>query len=161
VEFWCDDAGNDPSAKLIEACSRPYHYKMDRNMGKERAAHLREKFGESDWRKICQTVSKRALQAAKKGPDLTAAQERAKKESAEHFAMLRARLKARQQAGIDSAAQAKAEAKLEETVGTLVNDILAAPVITLDTVGAYALSEKPWWDEPDWDPELAWKSQKR
>jgi ATP-dependent helicase HepA len=161
VEFWCDDAGNDPSAKLIEACSRPYHYKMDRNMGKERAAHLREKFGEGEWRKFCQTVSKRALQAVKKGADLTTARERAQKAATEHFSMLRARLKARQQAGIDSAAQAKAEAKLEETIGSLVNEILAAPAITLDTVGAYVLSEKPWWDEPDWDPELAVRSQKR
>ncbi len=161
IEFWCDEAGNDPSAKFIETCSRPYHYKMDRNMGKERAAHLREKFGESDWRKICQLVSKRALQAARKAPDFVTARDRAIKESTEHFAMLRARLKARQQAGIDSADQAKAESKLEDTISKLVGDILAAPVITLDTVGAYILSEKPWWDEPDWDPELVWRAPKK
>ncbi len=161
IEFWCDDAGNDPSAKFIEACSRPYHYKMDRNLGKERAAHLREKFGEADWRKFCQTASKRALQAAKKAPDFTAARERAHQQANEHFTMLRTRLKARQQAGIDSAAQSKAEAKLEEIISKLVGEILANPVITLDTVGAYVLSEKPWWDEPDWDPELAWRGQKK
>jgi len=42
-----------------------------------------------------------------------------------------------------------------------VGEILANPVLTLDTVGAYVLSEKPWWDEPDWDPELAWRGQKK
>jgi len=161
IEFWCDEAGNDPSAKIIEACSRPYHYKMDRNLGKERANHVREKFGEADWRKACQTASKRALQAAKKSPDFTAAREKAHAQANEHFAMLRARLKARQQAGIDSAAQAKAESALEETISKLVGEILANPVLTLDTVGAYVLSEKPWWDEPDWDPELAWRGQKK
>ena len=83
------------------------------------------------------------------------------KRATEHFAMLRARLAARAQAGIDSAAQAKTESKLEETVAVLVDDILRNPVITLDTIGVYILSEKPWWDEPDWDPEIAARSQKR
>ncbi len=106
-------------------------------------------------------VSKRALQAAKKGPELVTAREKALGQANEHFSMLRARLKAREQAGIDSATQAKAEAKLEETVSKLVGEIVAHPVITLDTVGAYVLSEKPWWDEPDWDPELASRSAKR
>ena len=161
VEFWCDDVGNDPPTKIIEPCKRPYHFKLDRNMGKERAAHLREKFGEAEWRKACQTAAKRAIQAVKKGNELAAAREAAMKRATEHFAMLRARLAARAQAGIDSAAQAKTESKLEETVAVLVDDILRNPVITLDTIGVYILSEKPWWDEPDWDPEIAARSQKR
>jgi hypothetical protein len=161
VEFWCDDVGNDPPAKTIEVCTRPYHYKLDRNLGKERAAHVREKFDEKEWKKFCQTASKRALAAVKKLPDYLAAREKALKSAEEHFAMMRARLKARQQAGIDSAAQAKAEAKLEETVGALVDEMLKTPVITLDTLGAYVLSEKPWWPEPDWDPELAKRPLKR
>lgn len=159
-EFWCDDAGNDPPAKVIEVCSRPYHYKIDRNLGKERAAQIREKFGEKEWQKYCQVAAKRSLTAVKKLPDFVSARERASAAAAEHFAMMRARLKARQQAGIDSAAQAKTETKLEETHAQLVTDILAAPVITLDTLGAYVLSEKPWWPEPDWDHGLA-KGTKR
>jgi ATP-dependent helicase HepA len=161
VEFWCDDVGNDPPSKIIEPCKRSYHFKLDRNMGKERAAHLREKFGEEEWRKACQTAAKRTIQAVKKGAELTAARENAMKRATEHFAMLRARLAARAQAGIDSAAQAKTESKLEETVAALVDDILRNPVITLDTIGVYILSEKPWWDEPDWDPELAARATKR
>jgi ATP-dependent helicase HepA len=160
-EFWCDDVGNDPPAKTIEVCTRPYHYKMDRNLGKERAAQLREQFGEKEWQKFCQTASKRALAAMKKLPDYLAARDRAQKASLDHFAMMRARLKARQQAGIDSASQAKAESKLEETLGKLVDEMLESPVITLDTLGAYVLSEKPWWPEPDWDPELTKRSVKR
>ena len=160
VEFWCDDVGNDPPAKVIEPCKKTYHFKADRNMGKERAEHLREKFGEADWRKACQTAGKRAIQAVKKGTELLTAKERATKEATEHFAMLRARIAARAQAGIDSASQAEAEAKLEESVALLVHDIIAHPVVVLDTVGVYILSEKPWWDDPDWDPELAARAAK-
>jgi ATP-dependent helicase HepA len=160
-EFWCDDVGNDPPAKVIEACNRPYHFKLDRNLGKERAAALRDQFGLKEWQKYCQTASKRAVAAVKKLPEFAGARDRAQAAAQEHFAMMRARLKARQQAGIDSAAQAKAEAKLEETLGALVNDILAAPIIALDTLGAYVLSEKPWWPEPDWDTELAKRTPRR
>ena len=35
-----------------------------------------------------------------------------------------------------------------------MDEMLESPVITLDTLGAYVLTEKPWWPEPDWDPEL-------
>ena len=160
AEFWCDDVGNDPPAKVIEVCTRPYHYKMDRNLGKERAAQIREKFGENEWQKFCQTAGKRSLAAVKKLPEFVAAKTQAQTNADEHFAMMRARLKARQQAGIDSAAQANADAKLEETLASLVSGILAAPVITLDTLGAYVLSDKPWWPEPDWDPELASRAKR-
>ncbi len=155
AEFWCDDVGNDPAAKIIEPCKRPYHFKLDRNMGKERAAHLREKFGEKEWRKACHTASKRAGAAVRKLPEFTTAIQRALSSAAEHFSMMRARLKSRAQAGIDTAAQAKAESALEDTIENLVREILASPVITLDTIGACILSDKPWWNEPDWDPELA------
>jgi hypothetical protein len=160
-EFWCDEIGNDPPSKTIEVCAKPYHYKLDRNLGKERAAQIREKFGDSEWQKYCQTAAKRALAAVKKLPDFASARSRAQASAEEHFAILRARLKARQDAGIDSATQSNAERKLGDTLATLVTDILAAPVITLDTLGAYVLSEKPWWPEPDWDPELASRSSKR
>lgn len=160
AEFWCDEIGNDPPAKVIEPCKRPYHFKLDRNMGKERAAHLREKFGEKEWRKACQTASKRSHAAIRKLPDFTTAIQQALAAAAGHFAMMRARLKARAQAGIDTAAQARAEGSLEDTIETLVRGIFAEPVVTLDTIGAYILSETPWWDEPDWDPELARASRR-
>ncbi len=161
AELWFDEAGEMAAEKMIEPCRRPYHFKLDRNLGKERAEHVRSKFGEKDWRKSCETVAKKALSSVHKGDELKKARDHAQKEAANHFAMMRARLKSRQQAGIDSGAQAKAEAKLEDTLDALVGEILAAPIVTLDTLGAYALSEKPWWPEPDWQPELAWRSQRK
>jgi ATP-dependent helicase HepA len=160
TELWFDEAGEIAAEKLIEPCRRPYHFKLDRNLGKERAEHVRSKFGEKEWRKSCETVAKKALSSVHKGDELKKARDHAQKEAADHFAMMRARLKSRQQAGIDSGAQAKAEAKLEDTLDALVGEILAAPIVTLDTLGAYALSEKPWWPEPDWQPELAWRSKR-
>ena len=161
AEFWCDEIGNDPPSKTIEVCSKPYHYKLDRNLGKERAAQIREKFGEREWQKYCQTAAKRALAAVKKLPDFVSARTQAQASAKEHFAILRARLKARQDAGIDSATQATNERQLSETLAGLVEEILAAPEVTLDTLGAYVLSEKPWWPEPDWDPELGTRAGKR
>ena len=93
-------------------------------------------------------------------PEFTTAIQRALSSAPEHFGTMRARLKARAQAGIDTAAQAKAEGVLEDALENLVRGILASPVITLDAIGACILSDKPWWDEPDWDPELARGSKK-
>ena len=161
AEQWFDETGETAADKLIELCRRPYHFKLDRNLGKERAEHVRTKFGEKEWRKSCETVAKKSHSTVQKGDTLKQARDRAQKEATQHFAMMRARLKARQQAGIDSGAQAKAEAKLEDTLDALVGEILSAPIVTLDTLGAYALCEKPWWPEPDWQPELAWRSQRK
>jgi hypothetical protein len=155
AELLLDEEGEPAPDKLTEHCQRPYHYKIDRNLGKERAQQLREKFGEKEWRKWCTGAAKKSVASVTKGDALKSAREKAQQAAAAHFALLRARLKARQQAGIDSAAQAKAEAKNLADLEELVGGILANPVIRLDTLGAYVLGEKPWWPEPDWDPGLA------
>ena len=155
AELWLDEHGDAANEKLIELCKPQYHYKMDRNLGKERAAQVREKFGEKEWRKSCEGSGKKAVATVTKGDALKSAREKAQQAASAHFALLRARLKARAQAGIDSAAQAKAETKNLEDIEQLVGGILANPVIRLDTLGAYVLGDKPWWPEPDWDPGLA------
>ncbi|MEQ1854737.1 MAG: hypothetical protein ABMA01_24480, partial [Chthoniobacteraceae bacterium] len=160
AELWLDDEGEPAPEKLIEPCRRPYHYKIDRNFGKERAQQIREKFGEKEWRKSCQTSAKKAVTAATKGDTLKSTRENAQQAAAAHFSLLRARLKARQQAGIDSAAQSKSEANSLADLEELVGGVLANPVIRLDTLGAYVLGEKPWWPEPDWEPGLAVRPRK-
>src|SRR5204863_10078273 len=111
AELWLDEHGDDADGKLIDFCKPPYHYKMDRNLGKERAAQVREKFGEKEWRKSCEASGKKAVATVTKGDALKSTRDKAQQAAAAHFALLRARLKARAQAGIDSAAQAKAETK--------------------------------------------------
>jgi ATP-dependent helicase HepA len=155
AEQWLDEHGDAADDKLIETCKPPYHYKMDRNLGKERAAQVREKFGEKEWRKSCEASGKKAVATVTKGDALKSTRDKAQQAATAHFALLRARLKARAQAGIDSAAQAKAETKNLTDLEELVSGILANPVIRLDTLGAYILGEKPWWPEPDWEPALA------
>jgi ATP-dependent helicase HepA len=155
AELWLDEHGDAANEKLSELCKPPYHYKMDRNLGKERAAQVREKFGEKEWRKSCEGSGKKAIATVTKGDALKSARDKAQHAATAHFALLRARLKARAQAGIDSAAQAKAETKNLEDIEQLVGGILAHPVIRLDTLGAYVLGDKPWWPEPDWDPGIA------
>ena len=155
AELWLDEHGDAADEKYAELCKPPYHYKMDRNLGKERAAQVREKFGEKEWRKSCEGSGKKAIATVTKGDALKSARDKAQHAASAHFALLRARLKARAQAGIDSAAQAKAETKNLEDIEQLVGGILANPVIRLDTLGAYVLGDKPWWPEPDWDPGIA------
>ena len=128
---------------------------MDRNLGKERAAQVREKFGEKEWRKSCEGSGKKSIAIVTKGDALKSARDAAQHAAAAHFALLRARLKAREQGGIDSAAQAKSETKNVADLEEFVGGILANPVIRLDTLGAYVLGDKPWWPEPDWEPGLA------
>jgi len=155
AELWLDEHGDAANEKLSELCKPPYHYKMDRNLGKERAAQVREKFGEKEWRKSCEGSGRKAIATVTKGDALKSTRDKAQQAASAHFALLRARLKARAQAGIDSAAQAKAETKNLEDIEQLVGGILAHPVIRLDTLGAYVLGDKPWWPEPDWDPGIA------
>ncbi len=155
AELWLDEHGDPANEKLIEPCKQPYHYKIDRNLGKERAQQVREKFGEKEWRKSCEGSAKKAVASVMKGDVLTTARTKAQHAASAHFALLRARLKARQQAGIDSAAQAMSEGKTLADLEELVGGILSNPVIRLDTLGAYVLGEKPWWPEPDWEPGLA------
>ena len=121
----------------------------DRNLGKERAGYVREKFGEVEWAKWCENAAKKATASVAKSSDLQAARVRAEHASTAHFGMLRARLRARQQAGIESATQVKAESKQEEALAQLVQEILAAPIVRLDVLGAYVLSDAPWWPEAD------------
>jgi ATP-dependent helicase HepA len=154
AELLLDEEGEPAPEKLTEHCQRPYHYKIDRNLGKERAQQIREKFGEKEWRKWCTGAARKSVASVTKGEALRSARDNAQQSAAAHFALLRARLKARQQAGIDSAAQARAEAKSLADLEELVAGILASPVIRLDTLGAYVLGEKPWWPEPDWEPAL-------
>jgi ATP-dependent helicase HepA len=160
AELWLDEHGDAANEKLIEICRPPYHYKMDRNLGKERAAQVREKFGEKEWRKSCEGSGKKAIATVTKGDALKSTRDKAQHAATAHFALLRARLKARAQAGIDSAAQAKSEGKTLADLEELVSGILANPVIRLDTLGAYVLGDKPWWPEPDWEPALANRPRK-
>ncbi len=160
AELWLDEHGDAADEKLIEPCKQPYHYKIDRNLGKERAAQIREKFGEKEWRKSCEGSGKKAVASVTKGETLKSTRDKAQQSAAAHFALLRARLKARSQAGIDSAAQAKSEGKTLADLEELVAGILANPVIRLDTLGAYVLGDKPWWPEPGWEPGLAMRPRK-
>jgi hypothetical protein len=161
AELWLDEHGDAASEKLTELCKPPYHYKMDRNLGKERAVQVRAKFGEKEWRKSCESAANKSIATVTKGDVLKTAREKAQHAAAAHFALLRARLKARRQAGIDSAAQTNAEVRNLTDLEELVVGILANPVIRLDTLGAYVLCEKPWWPEPDWEPGLSSTRQRR
>lgn len=146
-ELFLDEEGTPVSEALSELCRRPYHNAADVNLGKERAAHVRQEFGAATWRKWCVGAAEAALSAVTVGDELRRKREASIAEAAEHFARVRARLNARRRAGIDSVEQAQQALKHEQDLAELVAQILSAPVIRLDAIGAYLLSAKPFWDQ--------------
>ncbi len=149
TELWLNETGAAAALKLTKHCQTPYQPAKDRNLGKERAGYVRAKFGEMEWAKWCEIAAKKAVASVMKSSELQAARERAEHTSTAHFAMLRARLRAREQAGIESAPQVKAESQQEAALAQLVQEILATPIVRLDALGAYVLSDTPWWPEAD------------
>lgn len=145
VELFVDENGAIPPAAIVEVCQRPYNDRVDANLGKERAAYVREALGTKTWRDMCLSVAEKTLSAVRGGEELARACEQAQREATEHFALMHARIGARKQAGIESAKQATAALEQEEAIEKFVGKILGKPVVRLDTIGAYFLSEKPFW----------------
>jgi ATP-dependent helicase HepA len=146
TELFVDENGAIPPAAVVEACRRPYDNRVDRNLGKERAAYVREALGTKTWRDMCISVAEKTLNAVRDGEELARAREHAQREATEYFTLMHARIGARMQAEIKSAKQAALQQ--EEAIENLVQKILTSPVVRLDTIGAYFLSEKPFWNQP-------------
>lgn len=147
AELFLDEKGKQAQPTIIEACRRPYDNRIDVNLGKERAAHLRAAFGVKTWRELCNSAREHAIESVSTGEELKSSREQAERAAVEHFGMLNARINARRQAGIEGNQQATAALKHEKALEKLVMQILAEPIVRLDTIGAYLLSEKPFWEE--------------
>jgi len=146
VEAFVDETGNSASAEFVVQCRQSYDNAFDKNLGKERAALIRSTFGANTWREWCHSAAKSALQQTQGGSELQRKKEIALAEAAEHFLLLRTRVNARRQAGIDSTEQANTELSNAQNLEFLVMTILSAPIVQLDTVGAYVLSAQPFWE---------------
>lgn len=148
-DLFLDEEGKVVSEPIIELCRRPYDNRTDVNLGKERAAHVRDEFGSETWQKWCSSAADAALRSVAVSNDLRQKQDTALSESAEHFALTRTRLAARQRAGIETSAQTERSLQQEKDLEELVTKMLSTPVIRLDTIGAYLLSANKFWEKEE------------
>jgi hypothetical protein len=144
-ECFVDEQGASPSAGIVELCRRRYDHDVDVNLGKERAAFVREVLGARTWHEMCAITATGVLETVGQSRELERARARAQSEAKDYFALLRTRLGARRQAGLDSTRQAEAESENGRRMETLVTELLARPAIRMNAIGAYFLSESPFW----------------
>jgi ATP-dependent helicase HepA len=148
AEIFLDEKGEPAPAAMIETCRRPYS-KVDVNLGKERAEYIRSAFGAKTWQEMSQSAGQRAIEVVQSGEMLAKTREAGQSLAAEHFAMMRTRLAARAHAGIENATAVKAAEAEEKVAHSLVEQMLAQPTLRMDAIGAYFLSEKPFWEEKE------------
>ncbi|MBN8460097.1 MAG: hypothetical protein J0M04_19895 [Verrucomicrobia bacterium] len=146
AESFVDEHGALQTAAIVETCRKPYN-QHDKSLGKDRARHIREAFGANTWHEMCLSAAESVLTAVREGEELARACAQAQFEASEHFALVHTRTGARQQAGIENTIQAVAALEEEKMIEKLVGKILANPVVRLDTIGAYFLSEQPFWSQ--------------
>jgi ATP-dependent helicase HepA len=136
-EVWLAPDGSAADDAAVEHCRRPYDKaRGDVNLGGDRAQVLAALVQPSSWRAVCGRVAHAALDAIQARREFQAAVATARRAAAEHFEVLRARGRARAAAGLGDASAAD---ELER-VAALVNQLIAAPRLQTDVMGAYVLS---------------------
>jgi hypothetical protein len=148
AEIFLNERGEPAATAMIETCRRPYS-KLDVNLGKERAEYIRSAYGAKTWEEMSLSVGKRAIEVVRSGEMLANAREAARILATEHFGITRTRLAARAHSGIETATAVKAAEGEEMAAESLIEQILAQPALRIDAIGAYFLSEKPFWEEKE------------
>jgi ATP-dependent helicase HepA len=136
-EVWLAPDGSPADDNAVEHCRRPYDKaKGDVNLGGERAQVLEALVQPSSWSAVCGRVAHAALDTVRARPEFQAAVAAARRAAAEHFEVLRARGRARAAAGLGDASTAN---ELER-IAALIDQLIAAPRLRIDVMGAYVLS---------------------
>ncbi|HWD90801.1 MAG TPA: protein DpdE [Verrucomicrobiae bacterium] len=146
-ERFMNESGEPITPEIANFCRKPYERGRDINLGSHRADYVRDAVGADMWKSWCLHTAATALKEIGNTEEFRAQLSRASLSASEHFSLLEARLRARVQAGVDSE-QASADAlKIHQTIKELVQTLLVSPLVTIDTVGVYLLSERPFWEE--------------
>jgi ATP-dependent helicase HepA len=136
-EVWLTPDGKEADNSTVEHCRQPYDKTQgDVNLGGDRAQVLPSLVQPSSWRMVCNRVAHAALDAIQARPEFQASVAAARRAGSEHFEVLRARSRARVAVGLGDAG---ASAELER-VATLIDQVIAAPRLHIDVMGAYVLT---------------------
>ncbi len=138
-EVWLTHDGSEAASASVKHCRRPYDKdKGDVNLGGSRAQVLAALVQPSSWRSVCGRVAHAAIDTVQVRGEFRAAVSAARRTASEHFEVLRSRSRARAAAGFGDSSSA---AELER-VAALVDQLIAAPRLRIDVMGAYVLSEQ-------------------
>jgi ATP-dependent helicase HepA len=137
------DNGTPCGTDLARVCATRYDSTFDINLGGRRAPVLADLVGATAWREACEAAATTAVARTRADARVVAGTRDALARAEEHFAMLGARLRARVARALDSAAAVEAQHAELTRIGALVHGILEAPVVQVDSVGAYILSDQP------------------
>jgi ATP-dependent helicase HepA len=146
-ELFFDEQGQPVLDSISAICKSPYNKDTDLNLGKDRAAFVREQFGIHTWRTWCEAVPSSAINNVASSQELHKKRDSAIAQASEHFALMRARLNSRQRAGIESQDQVEQSRIALKEVEEAIRTALANPKLRLDSIGAYILSAKPFWEQ--------------
>jgi len=146
-ELFFDEQGQPVLDSISAICKSPYNKDTDLNLGKDRAAFVREQFGIHTWRTWCEAVASSAINNVASSQELHKKRDSAIAQASEHFALMRARLNSRQRAGIESQDQVEQSRIALKEVEEAIRTALANPKLRLDSIGAYILSAKPFWEQ--------------
>ena len=142
-EFYLDPEGHPAPTTLINLCRRPYNKDTDVSLGKDRAKAIRALIGIDTWRRWCTSAVTSAISQVKENADFQRFLAGARRSATEHFSLADAQITARQSAGLDTPRQCEDALQEMQALGSLVEHIIADPKISLDSFGAYFLSERP------------------
>jgi hypothetical protein len=99
------------------------------------------------WQEMSREAARRAIDLVRSGELLEKRRAAAQSLATEHFELVRTRLAARANAGIENAAAVQVAESEERAAQSLIEQMLAQPTLRMDAIGAYFLSEKPFWVE--------------
>ena len=127
-------------------CREPYR-RTDINLAGERSPILYEISGQSEWPHICRKAAQRAINSVMEDTMFIKRMENAHKRANEYFDIIRSRLTARRHRSIELISAVDRAMKQEKELLDIVVEVINEPLVTVDSIGAYILSEKPVWQD--------------
>ena len=153
-EIFLNETGETVPTELIQLCKKPFNKRIngDVNLGGRRSRFLKELVGLNQWGEACEKIATQSYLIAQKEEALINIQEEALRKAKEHFNMLAAQLKVREKSGMEKKAAIKKTETDYKKLHSLVKEIIKTPNISIDTIGAYIISDTIFWSIEDEEP---------
>jgi ATP-dependent helicase HepA len=145
-EHFIDAAGHDVDSGLIVVCQQTYS-NSDINLAGKRSPVLNEIVGQKKWPRLCQNAAQKAINRVREDSDFIQKKKRAIELAQKHFNITRSRLTARRHRSIEHIESVDQALEQEGELLDIVIGVVEEPLITVDAIGAYILSEASVWKE--------------
>lgn len=145
-EHFVDAIGDKVDSELAAICREPYR-RTDINLAGERSPILYEIAGQYEWPHMCRKAAQRAINSVMENTIFIQKMENAHKRAHEYFDIIRSRLIARRHRSIEQISAVDRALKQEKELLDIVVGVINEPLVAVDSIGAYILSEKPVWQD--------------